>query len=552
MLARLSIRDFVIVDALDLDFSSGFTVLTGETGAGKSILIDALALALGERAEAGVVRAGAERAEVIAEFELKRVAAAQQWLRDNELETEEGVCILRRTVDSASRSRAYINGRSSTAQQLKELGDSLVDIHGQHAHQSLLKRETQRTLLDDFGGHSDLAREVAARYRTWQRLRDTRLERERNAEAVQAERHQLIWEVRELTDLAFEPAAWQEVLAEHGRLSHAVALIEAAQAGVESLAEGEAAALSSLNAVLARLNSLKEYDPRLADVTDILDPARIQVQEAVYALRHYLQRLELDPARLDELERRVRSVHDAARKHRIHPDELDALLARKRARLEELGGVEADSELLARERQAEADYLAGATKLSNSRKETSQALGEQVTASMQRLAMVGGCFEVALSAVEPGGVFGLEQVEFLVSAHQGTPPAPLVKVASGGELSRVSLAIQVITSQVAATPTLIFDEVDAGIGGRVAEIVGQLLQQLGRARQVMCVTHLPQVAARADQHWRVSKGNVGGTVRSRIDVLDKGGRVEELARMLGGVKITDTTRKHAQEMLGGK
>ena len=552
MLARLSIRDFVIVDALDLDFSTGFTVLTGETGAGKSILIDALALALGERAEAGVLRAGAERVEVIAEFDLSHAAEADQWLRGNELEAEEGVCILRRTIDAAGRSRGYINGRSSTVQQLKELGDLLVDIHGQHAHQSLSKREAQRLLLDEFGGHADLAAEVTAQHRAWQRLREARLERERNAEAVESEREQLVWEVRELSNLAFEPEAWQEAVAEHSRLAHAASLIEAAEAGIEALAEGESAVLSTLHALLSRLDSLLEHDARLAEITEILDPARIQVQEAVYALRHYLQRLDLDPARLEQLERRMETIHGATRKYRVPPDELGALLARRQQRLDELGGGDADNELLAREQQAETLYLASAKKLSSARKKTAKVLSEKVTASMQLLAMAGGSFEVALPASEAGGTFGLEQIEFLVSAHEGIAPAALTKVASGGELSRISLAIQVITSQVAATPTLIFDEVDAGIGGRVAEIVGQLLQQVGSARQVMCVTHLPQVAARGDQHWRVSKGSVGGAVRSRIDVLDQAGRVEELARMLGGVKITDTTRKHAQEMLGGK
>src|SRR6202521_3927326 len=552
MLARLSIRDFVIVDALDLDFSPGLTVLTGETGAGKSILIDALALALGERAEAGVLRAGAERVEVIAEFDLSHAVRADAWLRGNELEAEEGICILRRTIDAAGRSRGYINGRSSTVQQLKELGDLLVDIHGQHAHQSLSKRESQRQLLDEFGGHADLAAEVTAQHRAWQRLRDARLERERNAEAVETEREQLLWEVRELNNLAFEPEAWQEELAEHGRLTHAASLIEAAKAGIEVLAEGESTVLSTLHTLLGRLNSLTEHDARLAEITGILDPARIQVQEAVYALRHYLQRLDLDPARLEQLERRLETIQGAARKYRVRPDELGALLGRRQQRLDELGGSDADDTLLARERQAETLYLASARKLSGVRKKTAAVLSEKVTASMQQLAMAGGCFEVALPPSESGGAFGLEQIEFLVSAHEGVAPAALVKVASGGELSRISLAIQVITSQVAATPTLIFDEVDAGIGGRAAEIVGQLLQQVGGARQVMCVTHLPQVAARADQHWRVSKGNVGGAVRSRIDVLDHAGRVEELARMLGGVKITDTTRKHAQEMLRGK
>ena len=552
MLARLSIRDFVIVDALELDFASGFTVLTGETGAGKSILIDALALALGERADSSIVRAGSERAEITAEFDLGRLPAVAGWLKDSQMEGDEGAVFLRRTIDAGGRSRAFINGRTATAQQLKEIGEQLVDIHGQNAHQSLLRRDSQRNLLDDFGGLTDLARLTAGRYETWQRLRTARLELTRNAKEVAKEREQLGWEIRELASLAFAHDAWQETVAEHARLSHAASLIEAAEAGLSALSESDAAVISIVTSTLGRLQQMSDVDPRLKEIIEVLDPARIQLQEAAYGLRHYLQRIELDPGRLNEVERRMADVHEIARKYRLKSEELPELLASKQCRLDELGGGGSEDELLAREQAAEAAYLESAKKLSAGRKKAATTLSKQVTASMQTLAMTGGRFEVALLPVDDGASYGLEQVEFQVAAHENIPVAALGKVASGGELSRISLAVQVILSKIAAVPTLIFDEVDAGIGGRVAEIVGQLLKTLGTTHQVMCVTHLPQVAARGDAHWRVTKSAVAGAVRSRIDVLDAETRIEELARMLGGVKITETTRKHAREMLGVK
>lgn len=552
MLSRVCFRDFVIVDALELEFSPGFTVLTGETGAGKSILIDALALALGERADAGVVRTGCERAEIAAEFDLGRLPAVVQWLKDNQLEGDEGVVFLRRTVDAGGRSRAFINGRAATAQQLKEIGDQLVDIHGQHAHQSMLRRDAQRTLLDDFAGLTELARIAARRFQTWQHIRSARLELARNASAVAAEREQLAWQIDELAALAFVPEAWTETIAEHSRLSHAASLIEAGEAALATLSESESSVVSAVSATLGRLRALVEVDARLNDVTDILESANIQLQEAVYGLRHYLQRVELDPARLAELESRMRDVHEMARKHRIKPEDLPACLADKQARLDALGGNGNEEELLAREQAAETACLDTARKLSTGRTKAAAALSAEVSASMQTIAMSGGKFQVTLQPNPAPASFGLEQVEFQISTHVGMPPAPLAKVASGGELSRISLALQVVLSKVAAVPTLIFDEVDAGIGGRVAEIVGQMLKTLGETRQVMCVTHLPQVAARGNQHGRVSKSLVGGVTRSRIDLLRAEERVEELARMLGGVKITDTTRKHAKEMLGVK
>ena len=552
MLARLTIRDFVIVDALEVVFTSGFTALTGETGAGKSILIDALALALGERADAGLVRPGSERAEVTAEFDVGKLSVVARWLAENQLEGDEDMLFLRRTVDAGGRSRAFINGRTVTAQQLKDIGDQLVDMHGQHAHQSLTRRDAQRALLDDFGGLSGLAKTTAECHQVWQRIRASHLELSNNAAALSAERDQLNWEIREMATLAFEPHAWQETIAEHARLSHAASLIEAADAALDVLSESEGAAIAAVTSSLARLQLLTDVDPRLKEVTDALDPARIQLQEAVYGLRHYLQRIELDPLRLTDLERRISAVHDFARKYRLKPEELPALLARKQARLDELGGNGSEEDLLAREQAAESAYMAIAKKLTAGRKKAAASLSSEVSASMQTLAMAGGRFEAALPPLAAPASFGLEHVEFLVAAHEGMAPGPLAKIASGGELSRVSLAVQVILARIASVPTLIFDEVDAGIGGRVAEIVGQMLRKLGTTHQVMCVTHLPQVAARGDQHWRVTKSTMGGAVRSRIDVLAPDARVEELARMLGGVKITATTREHAREMLGVK
>jgi DNA repair protein RecN (Recombination protein N) len=550
MLVHLSVRDFVIVDRIELEFNPGFTVLTGETGAGKSVLIDALALVLGERGDAGVVRQGCERAEIIAEFDIAALPQLQDWLEHNDLQGDSGVCLLRRVIDSGGRSRGFINGHSATLQQLREAGEWLVDIHGQHAHQSLLKLDSQRTLLDGYAGLQAQAAEVTAAYRQWQTLRSRRLALEKDAAHYAAEREQLGWQVRELENLAFGQEEWQTLLAEHGRLSHAASLVEGAQYGLELLAEGDLAIISQVNSLSARLNSLVEYDARLREILDILVPAEIQLQEANYALRHYQQRLDLDPGRLREVEQRLDAVHSAARKFRTTPEQLPELLAGWQVRLQELGGGEQEGDLAQQEEVASAAYLKLAKKLSGGRQKAAQALGQKVSAAMQDLAMIGGRFEIALAVLQEGGAHGLEQVEFLVAAHQGMEPKSLAKVASGGELSRISLAIQVVTSKVAAVPTLIFDEVDVGIGGGVAEIVGNMLKELGRERQALCITHLPQVAALGSQHWRVSKEARDGSVLSRIDVLDQPGRIEEVARMLGGVDITETTRKHAAEMLG--
>ena len=550
MLRSLNIRDFVIVEQLELEFAAGFTVLTGETGAGKSILIDALALAVGERGDASVVRQGAERAEIAAEFDTAGLPLLKRWLDENELAGEDDAYLVRRVIDSGGRSRAFINGRSVTATQLREAGAFLIDIHGQHENQSLLRGTAQRELLDAYAGLAESVAAVSVAWRAWQSARNQRAALETNAAAFAAEREELEARLRELDALKFDAGEWQETNAEHARLAHGQSLIEGAQFAMDALSDSENSSVSQLNAVSGRLDHLLEYDARLKEIIDIVASAQAQAQEAVYMLRDYQQRLDIDPKRFREMEQRLEAVHASARKFRVAPELLPDLLARTRARLAELGGSLDLDVVRQREAAAQDAYFEVAKKLSAGRKKGAKKLAEKVTTAMQTLAMAGGIFEIGLKPQPDGTANGLEQIEFLVSAHKGVEPRPLAKVASGGELSRISLAIQTVSSEVAQVPTLIFDEVDAGIGGRVAEIVGQMLKKLGGRHQVMCVTHLPQVAASADQQWQVSKAAVAGKVASRVAILSRAERIEEIARMLGGVKITETTRKHAAEMLG--
>jgi DNA repair protein RecN (Recombination protein N) len=550
MLKYLVIRDFVIVDSLELDFSSGFTALTGETGAGKSILIDALSLALGERGDAGMVRTGCEKADITAEFDIADMPQLQAWLCEQDLEGDEGVCLLRRTLDTGGRSRGFVNGRSATLQQMREAGERLIDIHGQHAHQSLVRADAQRDLLDSHAGLGKQVEEVMAGYKAWQTLHRRRQQLEQNAEAVAAERELLSFQRRELETLNFAPAEWESLHADHARLSHAASLLETAQFGVEVLSEADTACLAQLNALTARLRSGLEFDAELQGTLSMLESAQNDLQEAVYALRHYQQKLDADPQQLRQQEQRMADVVEAARKYRVSPEQLPQALAGIVARLDELGGNTDLAELARQDEAARAVYLDAARNLSEARITAAEVMSAEITAAMQTLAMQGGQFSVALLPLNEGTEHGLEIVEFQVAANQGSPMRNLAKVASGGELSRISLAIQVAASRAAAVPTLIFDEVDSGIGGRVAEIVGSLLKQLGKRHQVLCVTHLPQVAAQADAQWQVSKASHAGKTLSNINVLGKAERIEEIARMLGGVKITETTRKHAAELLG--
>ncbi|MFT5532323.1 MAG: DNA repair protein RecN (Recombination protein N) [Burkholderiaceae bacterium] len=549
MLRTLTIRDFVIVDLIELDFSAGFSVLTGETGAGKSILIDALALALGGRGDASVVRDGAAKADISADY--STYAEADAWLAEHDFSSADGGVLLRRVIDNAGRSKAYINGIAATATQLRDLGELLVDIHGQHAHQSLLKIEAQRQLLDTQASLQEQVRAVGVAYKSWRAVGKQREEFETNAKNVLLERERLEWQVGELDKLAAKEGEWAEITTEHSRLSHAASLIDGAQEALTAISESESDAapmLSQLTALNLRLGKLADIDEALKPVLDLLEPARIQLQEAVYALNDYLGRLELDPRRLQQVEQRLGDLHSTARKFHVAPEELPQEFAALSAQLRQLADASDLDALRAQEEKLKEAYLAVAKKLSTARTKAARLLGDAVTKAMQDLSMAGGRFEVALVPCAPA-VFGIEQVEFLVAGHAGSVPRPLAKVASGGELARIALAISVIASTATSTPTLIFDEVDSGIGGGVAEVVGRLLKKLGQERQVLCVTHLPQVASQANQHLQVSKFNAAGKTVSRIASLDNKSRVEEIARMLGGIEITATTRKHARELL---
>jgi DNA repair protein RecN (Recombination protein N) len=555
MLRFLNIQDFVIVDRMEVEFGRGFTVLTGETGAGKSILIDALSLSLGERSDAGQVRNGSKRAEISAEFDVSESPELLAWLRENDLEgqgDDDNMCLMRRVIEVGGRSRGFINGRPATLQQLRMVGGKLVDIHGQHEHQSLLRTEEQRDLLDAFSGSRELAQAVATGYRRWQSLQKRRIEWEQNTTSFEQEREQLELQSRELLTLKFSPDEWQTLKSDHSRLSHSASLLEAVHTCLEILSESESASLAQINLAISRLKGLLQYDIGLKGVLDMLDSAQIQLQEAVYELGRYKQGLDLDPKILREMEERLSVVHAAARKYRIVPDEIPNLLKTFTEKLDGFNQIGDGEAMIKEEATARDVYLKLAKKLSVVRDGAARKLTQQVTAAMQTLAMEGGKFSVTQVPLEQGNAHGMEQIEFEVSPHQGMPLRPLAKVVSGGELSRISLAIQVITSKVGVVPTLIFDEVDAGIGGRIAEIVGELLKRLGTERQVMCVTHLAQVASAGNQQWRVAKSgdpDNGGNVLSHITILKDEERIEEIARMLGGVKITETTRKHAAEML---
>lgn len=548
MLQTLSIRDFVIVDQLDLEFSPGFTVLTGETGAGKSILIDALSLVLGARGEGGITRAGSDKAEINAVFEISSLPELQAWLDNNEIAHDEPELLLRRVIYADGRSRAFVNGSPATIQQLKEIGEFLVDIYSQHAHHALLKAATQRQVLDAYAGHLPLAQEVAQAYQAWQVLYQKRVDAERNAEAYAQELAELRDQVRELSALAPTADEWEPLQQEHMRLAHGASILAGGEECRELLSEGEVSAVSQLSRVQHKLQELTEYDASLQEALDTLDVALIQLEETDRFLNRYLQRADLDPERLQEVEGRVHALHAAARKYRVRPEELAELLAGWQLRQQTLEQGQDNVQLQQDERAAFARYAELAKQLSAGRVQAAERLSVQISDEMQRLSLSGGRFAVDLKPQEPAAS-GSEQVEFLVAGHAGVAPRPLSKVASGGELSRISLAIRVVTAQRGDVPSMIFDEVDVGIGGGVAEVVGQLLKTLGQQRQVLVITHLPQVAAQGSQHLQVSKFLSEGQTLSRIKQLDATQRIDEIARMLGGVEITETTRQHASEML---
>jgi DNA repair protein RecN (Recombination protein N) len=548
VLRRLSLRDFVIVAELEVEFDAGFSVLTGETGAGKSILVDALQLALGSRGDAGVVREGAARAEIGAEFDAPASLAA--WLAEAGFEAgpnDEGRLLLRRTIDAQGKSRAWINGSAATIAQLREAAEHLVDIHGQHAWQSLTRGPAVRALLDGFAGIETAP--LAALWSSWKQAGDA-LERAGTQQAgLERERERLAWQIGELDKLAPGIDEWPELEAEHKRLANAQSLIDAARAALDAVSDADDNADALTGRALHALAGVAEFDAQLAATIEVLQSAQAQLQDAAHTLSGYLHHTEVEPDRLQSLDERLSAWMGLARRYRRPPEELPALLAQWQGELKALDAA-ADLEGLQRElARARSAFDAEARRVSAARRSSAPKLAASVTQAMQQLGMAGGRFEIALPKQDAPQSFGLESAEFLVAGHAGSSPRPLAKVASGGELSRIALAIAVTTSRLQSAGTLIFDEIDSGVGGAVAETVGRLMKQLGQAAQVLAVTHLPQVAACADHHFVVAKQLRDGATLSDVQAVAGEVRVAEIARMLGGERLSNTRLAHAQEML---
>lgn len=554
MLMNLQVRDFAIVDRIDIELEPGMTVLTGETGAGKSILVDALGLVLGERGSAQLVRDGAKRAEFAAEFDVSALPMVSSWLEEQALDLDDD-CLLRRVINADGRSRAFINGNSVPLSQLKALGELLLDIHGQHFHQSLGHRNIQRDLLDHFGGLLDDRAIVATHYVEWKALSE-RVEELTGAEADRAARLDLLtFQLQELDSLALEDGEIEALGSERQKLQNSGKLADGVGRALDRLFDDDAGNANSLVAeALRSVEQLVDFDDDLAPVLEMLNSASIQVTEAADSLRRYTEAIDMDPARRDWVEERLDAIQTLSRKHRVTADELLGFAERMRAEHDDLSHAEERGrELEEQAAAARAVYLKQAKALSRSRNKTADRFATAVTDAMHSLGMPGGVFQVQLTPLDDSAArpWGLDQIDFLISANPGQAPQPLAKIASGGELSRMSLAIQVIASDGSAIPTMVFDEVDSGVGGGVAEMVGRRLQELGANRQVLCVTHLPQVASLADQHFRISKVTDGKSTRTRVSPLSQDERTEELARMLGGVEITRKTLEHAAEMLAG-
>jgi DNA repair protein RecN (Recombination protein N) len=545
------VRDFAIVRKNDLELDGGLTVVTGETGAGKSIMIDALDLVLGARADSNVIRHGADSAEVLAGFELQPGDDAAQWLAEREL-ADDGGCVLRRIIYRDKPTKAFINDRPVTVQTLRDLGDLLVDIHGQHEHQSLLKKEIQRRVLDDYAGQTEQVDRLAGIYDQYRSLSERLESLSRQAGDRESQLELYRFQLEELDQLGLKENELLELEQEHDRLAHASELLDGMRYAAEALYDADDTAVNDvLSRAMHRLESLADFEPRLSDVLSMLNNARVEIDEAAGQLHHLLDRTELDPGRLSWLEDRIGAITDLARKHHCEPDQLIAVAEQLRQWVADLEDTDTNLQAL-QERigQAREDYDQLAQSVSAARHDAAAALGEAVTEHMQQLGMEGGVFRVDIEteAGEPTR-YGHDRVEFNVAANKGMPARPLNKVASGGELSRISLAIQVVIARLGRVPTLVFDEVDVGIGGRVAEIVGQQLRTIGDSRQVLCITHLPQVAAQGHHHMHVIKRD-GQPVQVEMDRLEAEARVREVARMLGGIEITEQTLAHARDMLG--
>ena len=549
MLRRLSLRDVAIVQQLDLELDAGFTVLTGETGAGKSILIDALQFALGSRADATLVREGAVRAEVSAEFDVP--SSLFTWLESSGFDAASGALLLRRAIDAQGRSRAWVNGSAATMTQLREAADHLVDIHGQHAWQSLTRPAAVRALLDERAGVDTAA--LLALWQQWRHALAALAHARQQRDTLDQERERLSWQIAEVDRLSPGAGEWDELNAEHQRLANAQALLDGARTALDALRDGEPAADALCTRAIDALAEVQRFDQELSALSDELRSALVQVQDAAQSLHSYLGRSEPDPQRLAQLDERLASWVSLARRYKRSPAELPALLLSWK---QALGALDASADVQALElavASAEQAWRALARKASQARKRAAPLLAEAVTQAMQQLGMAGGRFDVALLTLEIPEAWGLENAELRVAGHAGSTPRPLAKVASGGELSRLALAIAVTTARerdvTACVPTLIFDEVDAGVGGAVADSVGRLMKQLGRSAQVLAVTHLAQVAACADQHFVVSKAKQGAQTLSELHAVSGEVRVAEVARMLGGERLAGTSRAHAAALL---
>jgi DNA repair protein RecN (Recombination protein N) len=552
MLSLIRVKNYAVIDEIEVEFGGGLNVMTGETGAGKSILVDALGLALGDRADASAVRQNAERAEISVTFDVPPGHAALAWLSDRGLD-DESACTLRRLLGADGRSRAFINGQPVNLQDLKELGGLLVDIHGQHAHQSLLEAGSQRALLDGAEDIAPLATTVAEQFALWQSLLEQLEDRRSSSAQRQSELDLLRFQVAELEALALADGEAESLRAERDRLANTDRLMSGVSAALDALAESEAASAYSA-VILARreLEKLAEVDAALRSPAAVLASVEIELRETEVSLRHYRERIEADPARLSWLDDRLARIRTLARRHNVAEEALPGTLAALRARLTALdGGGESLATLEKKTGEARARFLATARDLSSKRSEHAAALSRAVTSVLVELGMPHGEFRVELQPkpVERADATGLERVEFQVKLNPGLPFAPLAKVASGGELSRISLAIEVVRSGASPVTAFVFDEVDAGIGGRVADIVGRKLKQLSTTCQVLCVTHLPQVASHGAAHYRVLKQTDGKSSRTEVRALSSKERVEELSRMLGGVEVTARTRAHAAEMI---
>jgi DNA repair protein RecN (Recombination protein N) len=548
-LRRMNLRDFVIVQELELDLQSGFTVLTGETGAGKSILIDALQMALGARADVNVVREGATRAEISAEFDTP--AWLGEWLQEAGFAEGSDTLLIRRTVDAQGKSRAWINGSAATVAQLREVADHLVDIHGQHAWAALTRADEVRSLLDAFGKIN--SKNVADKYGAWKTALKTLTDARAAQTSIETERERLAWQIGELAKLAPAANEWDELNTEHSTLANAQGLLDAAYQAIEAL-EGNDNGDSGATGQLAKAQQLLQNQELLAHdfkgLAELLSQSLAQVEDVAHSLHAYTRKTEPNPQRLSQLDERMTLWMSLGRRYKRTPAELPVLLAGWKTELTQLEAASDIASLEAAERKASADLTSACKTLSLARRKAAPQLGSAITQAMQGLGMQGGKFEVALTALAEPAMYGAENIEFLVAGHAGSTPRPVGKVASGGELSRIALAIAVTTSQLGKAQTLIFDEVDSGVGGAVAETVGRLMKQLGKDRQVMAVTHLPQVAACADQHLLVSKQLKAKHTVSDVQAIAGEQRVGEIARMLGGEKLSGTTMAHAKEMLG--